>query len=160
MKRYSAFSNVLYLLRRISQYNRRYLPLQLGLLAVKLILPMIATLLPTAAVAAITRGGSLGQYLTAVTAMVLLYAVLTFLSHYWTRWMLVCRMTFRGFECLAALAGKALTMDYCLLEPAEGQRRMGNAHRSINQNSVGVERVLTEVEPLVCNLLGDRKSVV
>ena len=154
MKRYSAFSNILYLLRRINQYNRWYLPLQAGLLAVNMTLPMIATLLPTTAVGAITRGGGLEQYLAAVTAMVLLYAVLTFLRHYWTRWMLVCQMTFRGHDCVASLAEKVLTADYCLLEPAEGQRRMDNAHRSISRNSVGVERMLTELEPLVRNLLG------
>ena len=54
-KRHSTAANVLYLLRHVTKADRTYLPALTAALAVKLALPVVATLLPTAAVAALTR---------------------------------------------------------------------------------------------------------
>ena len=63
MKRHSALSNEIWLLKRLVQYEKRF-PLLLGaLVGMKLLLPLLPALLPAAAVAALTRGGGMGRYL-------------------------------------------------------------------------------------------------
>ena len=74
-KRHSTAANVLYLLRHVAKVDRTYLPALAAALAVKLVLPVVATLLPTAAVAALTQGGSMGQYLAAILGLMALYAL-------------------------------------------------------------------------------------
>ena len=58
MRKYSTASNMFYTLKLQTQFDRRYPLSFLALLGLNLLLPVLATLLPTAAVAALTRGGS------------------------------------------------------------------------------------------------------
>ena len=59
--------------------QHRYPLLLAALIAAKLLLPLIATLLPAAAVAALTGNGGMGQYLAVIGGLILLYAAGTLL---------------------------------------------------------------------------------
>ncbi|MCI8721071.1 MAG: ABC transporter ATP-binding protein [Oscillospiraceae bacterium] len=153
-KRHSTAANVLYLLRHVTKADRMYLPALTAALAVKLALPVVATLLPTAAVAALTRGGSMGQYLTAVLGLMALYALGTALSGYLTQVMGLKNMRFRARTFVPVQFRKALTMDFCLLESPEGQKKAATASAALYGNNVGVEGMLRHLEPWLLNLTG------
>ncbi|MDE6219057.1 MAG: hypothetical protein K2G51_01230, partial [Lachnospiraceae bacterium] len=109
-KRHSTATNVLYLLRHVSKADHTYLPVLAASLAVKLILPVVATLLPTAAVAALTQGGSMGQYLAVILGLMALYALGTVLSGCLTQVMGLKNMRFRIQTFVPIQFRKALTM--------------------------------------------------
>ncbi len=153
-KRHSTAANVLYLLRHVTKADRTYLPALTAALAVKLALPVVATLLPTAAVAALTRGGSMGQYLAAVLGLMALYALGTALSGYLTQVMGLKNMRFRARTFVPVQFRKALTMDFCLLESPEGQKKAATASAALHGNNVGVEGMLRHLEPWLLNLTG------
>lgn len=153
-KRHSTAANVLYLLRHVTKADRMYLPALTAALAVKLALPVVATLLPTAAVAALTRGGSMGQYLAAILGLMALYALGTALSGYLTQVMGLKNMRFRARTFVPVQFRKALTMDFCLLESPEGQKKAATASAALYGNNVGVEGMLRHLEPWLLNLTG------
>ena len=153
-KRHSTAANVLYLLRHVTKADRTYLPALTAALAVKLALPVVATLLPTAAVAALTRGGSMEQYLTAILGLMALYALGTAISGYLTQVMGLKNMRFRARTFVPVQFRKALTMDFCLLESPEGQKKAATASAALYGNNVGVEGMLRHLEPWLLNLTG------
>ena len=153
-KRHSTAANVLYLLRHVTKVDRTYLPALAATLAVKLALPMVVTLLPTAAVAALTRGKSMGQYLAAILGLMALYALGTVLSGCLTQVMGLKNMRFRIQTFVPIQFRKALTMDFCLLESPEGQKKAATADAALRSNDVGVEGMLRHLEPWLLNLIG------
>lgn len=153
-KRHSTAENILYLLRHVTKADRTYLPALAAALAVKLALPVVATLLPTAAVAALTRGGSMGQYLTAILGLMALYALGTALAGYLTQVMSFKNMRFRAQTFTPVYFRKALTIDFCLLESPEGQKKTATASAALSGNNMGVEGMLQHLEPWLLNLIG------
>lgn len=153
-RRRSTAANVLYLLRHVTKTDHTYLLALAATLAVKLALPVVATLLPTAAVAALTRGGSMEQYLTAILGLMALYALGTAISGYLTQVMGLKNMRFRIQTFVPIQFRKALTMDFCLLELPEGQKKAATADAALRSNNVGVEGMLRHLEPWLLNLIG------
>lgn len=152
-RRHSIGANVWYLLRQAVKADRTYLPALAAALAVKLLLPVTATLLPTAAVAALTRGGGMGRYLAAILGLMAVYAAGTALSGFLTRLMELKNVRFRVQTACPAEMRKALTMDFCLLESPEGQKKLATAEAAVC-NSQGVEGMLRHLEPWLLNLTG------
>ena len=153
-KQHSTAENILYLLRHVTKVDHTYLPALAATLAVKLALPIVATLLPTAAVAALTRGGSMEQYLTVILGLMALYALGTAISGYLTQVMGLKNMRFRIQTFVPIQFRKALTMDFCLLESPEGQKKAATADAALRSNDVGVEGMLRHLEPWLLNLIG------
>ena len=155
MKKHSALSNEIWLLKLVVRYEKRY-PLLLGALAAaKLLLPLIATLLPAAAVAALTRGGGIGQYLAVIGGLMALYAGATFLRDWLEDQNSLLRGNFRQEAAMSMLMEKALTMDYGRLETPEGQKSLAAARNMAgNPMAGGVDAMLWAVEPWVRSLLG------
>ena len=155
MKKHSALSNEIWLLKLVVRYEKRY-PLLLGALAAaKLLLPLIATLLPAAAVAALTRGGSIGQYLAVIGGLMVLYAGGIFLRDWLEDQNALLRGNFRQEAAMSMLMEKALTMDYGRLETPEGQKSLAAARNMAgNPMAGGVDAMLWAVEPWVRSLLG------
>ena len=115
MKRHSALSNEIWLLRRLVKYEKRFPLLLSALIAMKLLLPLLSTLLPAAAVAALTRGGGMGRYLAVIGGLMALYAGAAFLRDWLENRNVILRDNFRQEVCVAGLMKKAMTMDYSLL---------------------------------------------
>ena len=155
MKKHSALSNEIWLLKLVVRYEKRY-PLLLGALAAaKLLLPLIATLLPAAAVAALTRGGSIGQYRAVIGGLMVLYAGGIFLRDWLEDQNSLLRGNFRQEAAMSMLMEKALTMDYGRLETPEGQKSLAAARNMAgNPMAGGVDAMLWAVEPWVRSLLG------
>ena len=153
-KQHSTAENILYLLRHVTKVDHTYLPALAATLAGKLALPIVATLLPTAAVAALTRGGSMEQYLTVILGLMALYALGTAISGYLTQVMGLKNMRFRIQTFVPIQFRKALTMDFCLLESPEGQKKAATADAALRSNDVGVEGMLRHLEPWLLNLIG------
>ncbi len=155
MKRHSALSNEIWLLRRLVKYEKRFPLLLSALIAMKLLLPLLSTLLPAAAVAALTRGGGMGRYLAAIGGLMALYAGATFLRDWLENRNVILRGNFRQEVCVAGLMKKAMTMDYSLLESAEGQRELAAAKNMAgNPMAGGVNELVYIMEPWLRNLLG------
>lgn len=155
MKRHSALSNEIWLLRRLVKYEKRFPLLLSALIAMKLLLPLLSTLLPAAAVAALTRGGGMGRYLAAIGGLMALYAGAAFLRDWLENRNVILRDNFRQEACVAGLMKKAMTMDYSLLESAEGQRELAAAKNMAgNPMAGGVNELVYIMEPWLRNLLG------
>ena len=155
MKRHSALSNEIWLLRRLVKYEKRFPLLLSALIAMKLLLPLLSTLLPAAAVAALTRGGGMGRYLAAIGGLMALYAGAAFLRDWLENRNVILRDNFRQEACVAALMEKAMTMDYGVLESAEGQRELAAAKNMAgNPMAGGVNELVYIMEPWLRNLLG------
>ena len=155
MKRHSALSNEIWLLRRLVKYEKRFPLLLSALIAMKLLLPLLSTLLPAAAVAALTRGGGMGRYLAVIGGLMALYAGAAFLRDWLENRNVILRDNFRQEACVAGLMKKAMTMDYSLLESAEGQRELAAAKNMAgNPMAGGVNELVYIMEPWLRNLLG------
>ena len=155
MKRHSALSNEFWLLKRLVRYEKRYPLLLASMTATKLLLPLVSTLLPAAAVAALTRGGGLGQYLAAIMGLMVLYAAMTLLRDWLDSRNTVLKDNFRMEVCVAGLMEKAMTMDYGSLESPEGQKSLSAAKNMAgNPMAGGVDGMLWAVEPWLRSLLG------
>ncbi|MDE6998574.1 MAG: ABC transporter ATP-binding protein/permease, partial [Oscillospiraceae bacterium] len=125
------------------------------LAAAKLLLPLIATLLPAAAVAALTNGGGIGQYLAVIGGLMVLYAGGIFLRDWLEDQNSLLRGNFRQEAAMSMLMEKALTMDYGRLETPEGQKSLAAARNMAgNPMAGGVDAMLWAVEPWVRSLLG------
>lgn len=155
VKKHSALSNEIWLLKLLVRYEKRYPLLLAGLTAAKLLLPLIATLLPAAAVAALTRGGGIGQYLAVIGGLMALYAGATFLRDWLEDQNSLLRGNFRQEAAVSMLMEKALTMDYGRLESPPGQKSLAAARNMAgNPMAGGVDAMLWAVEPWVRSLLG------
>ena len=155
MKKHSALSNEIWLLRRLVKYEKRFPLLLSALIAMKLLLPLIATLRPAAAVAALTRGGGIGQYLAVIGGLMVLYAGGIFLRDWLEDQNSLLRGNFRQEAAMSMLMEKALTMDYGRLETPEGQKSLAAARNMAgNPMAGGVDAMLWAVEPWVRSLLG------
>ena len=155
MKKHSALSNEFWLLRLLVRYEKRYPLLLAGLVAAKLLLPLISTLLPAAAVAALTRGGGIGRYLAVIVGLMALYAGATFLRDWLEDRNTLLRGNFRQEVTVAMLMEKAMTMDYGKLESPAGQKGLAAARNMAgNPMAGGVDGMLWAVEPWVRGLLG------
>lgn len=155
MEKHSAFSNEIWLLKRLVRYEKWYPLLLVSLIAAKLLLPFLSTLLPAAAVAALTRGGGMGQYLAVIVGLMVFYAAGTFLRDWLENTNLLLRDNFRMEVCVAGVMEKAMTMDYNYLESPEGQRELAAAKNvASNPMSGGVNAMLCAVEPWLRSLLG------
>ncbi len=96
----------------------------------------------------------MGQYLAAVLGLMALYALGTALSGYLTQVMGLKNMRFRARTFVPVQFRKALTMDFCLLESPEGQKKAATASAALYGNNVGVEGMLRHLEPWLLNLTG------
>lgn len=155
MKKHSALSNELWLLKRLVRYEKYYPLLLVSLIAANLLLPMVSTLLPAAAVAALTKGGGMGQYLTVIGGGVVLYAAIIRLRDWLENQNTMLRRSFHKEICVGMLMEKALTVDYAYLESPEGQRELSASKNTVSSSWVeDIEEVLYNVEPWLRNLLG------
>ena len=155
MEKHSALSNEIWLLKLLVKYEKWYPLLLAALVAAKLLLPLISTLLPAAAVAALTRGGGVGQYLAVIGGLMVLYAAMTFLRDWLENRNIILRANFRMEVCVAMLMEKAMTMDYGKLESAKGQKDLAAAKNMAgNPMAGGVDAMLWAVEPWLRSLLG------
>ena len=155
MKKHSALSNELWLLKRLVRYEKYYPLLLVSLIAANLLLPLVSTLLPAAAVAALTKGGGMGQYLTVIGGGVVLYATIIRLRDWLENQNTMLRRSFHKEICVGMLMEKALTVDYAYLESPEGQRELSAAKNTVSSFWVeDIEEVLYNVEPWLRNLLG------
>lgn len=155
MKKHSALSNVFWLLKLLVRYEHRYPLLLAALIAAKLLLPLIATLLPAAAVAALTGNGGMGQYLAVIGGLILLYAAGTLLRDWLENRNTILHRNFLKEDCVGMLMEKALTVDYTYLESPEGQRELAAAKNTVNSHwSEDLDELLYNVEPWLRNLLG------
>lgn len=155
MKKHSALSNELWLLKRLVGYEKYYPLLLVSLIAANLLLPLVSTLLPATAVAALTRGGGMGQYLTVIGGFVVLYATILRLRDWLENQNTTLRRSFHKEICVGILMEKALTVDYAYLESPDGQRDLSAAKNTVSSFWVeDIEEVLYNVEPWLRNLLG------
>lgn len=155
MKKHSAFSNELLLLKLLVRYEKWYPLLLASLIVAKLLLPLISILLSAAAVAALTRGGGMGQYLAVIGGLMALYAAMTLLRDWLESRNVILRDNFRMEVCVAMLMEKTMTMDYSKLESPEGQKRLAAAKSVAGDTwAGGVHVMLWAVEPWLRSLLG------
>lgn len=153
VKQLSFFSNELWLIKRLARYERWYPLLLSGLVAVKLLLPLLTSLLPAAAVAALTGNGGIGRYLAVIGGLIVLYAAGILLRDWLENRNTVLYENFRKEVCVGMLMEKTLTVDYSYLESPEGQRELAAAKSAIS-DSIEVSQLLYNVEPWLRNLLG------
>lgn len=155
MKQHSAFSNERWLLKLLVRYEKRYPLLLAALVTAKLLMPLLSTLLPAAAVAALTRGGGMGQYLAVIGGLMVLYTAGTWFRDWLENQDVVVRDNFRMEGCVAKLMEKSMTMDYGRLESPEGQKQLSAAKNMANNPMAGgVNGMLRMVEPWLRSLLG------
>lgn len=153
MKKFSVLSNELWLIKLLVRYEQWYPLLLLGLVAVKLLLPLLTSLLPAAAVAALTGDGGIGRYLAVIGGLIILYAAGILLRDWLENRNTALYENFRKEICVGMLMEKTLTVDYGYLESPEGQQELAAAKSAIS-DSIEVSQLLHNIEPWLRNLLG------
>ena len=154
MRKHSITSNMFFLVKLVVRFDHKYPLLLLFRLLTELLLPVIATLLPTVAVAALTRGGGPSTYLAAIISLTVFYAAMTFFGYYLHGCNNTKIVTFHSVRGMGLIMEKVLSIDYCLLEPAEGQHRLGEALHAMSGSDHGVGGMLAELEPWLRSILG------
>lgn len=153
MKKFSVLSNELWLIKLLVRYEQWYPLLLSGLVAVKLLLPLLTSLLPAAAVATLTGDGGIEWYLTVIGGLIILYAAGILLRDWLENRNTALYENFRKEICVGMLMEKTLTVDYSYLESPEGQQELAAAKSAIS-DSIEVSQLLYNIEPWLRNLLG------
>lgn len=127
---HSTMGSYLYMLRMAASLDRLYPAKLLGYLISGLTLPLVASLLPSAAVALIAGENTVPVYLTAMTAMALLYGAAQFAGQLLNSFSEIQETGVWMRRTVSEYFRKSLTMDYCNLESDRGQLSQSKAYRA------------------------------
>lgn len=124
--------------RELFRYSRQSC-WQLPLYAlIRIIIPLIVSAIPALAIEMLT-GGNLNKYVLGISVLIIVNMLLSGFSIVLENRFSMNIMGMRLQTFSARLLRKCLTMDYCNLEPADGQKKMYKGLESIAGNARGVE---------------------
>ncbi|HEX3076868.1 MAG TPA: ABC transporter ATP-binding protein [Lachnospiraceae bacterium] len=126
----------------------------LTLVLSQLLAPIVATAIPAVAIGIITRDEGTSSYLIGMTGIILLYAILNFVSTYSSNLVQYRNVCARMKGFFLQLIHKAMTADYCNVEPQKQQKRIEKACQALGSNWVGPEFLMKNTPVFLINCLG------
>ena len=142
------------MLRMAAGVDRLYPAKLMAYILSGLTLPLIASLLPTTAVALIAEESAAPLYLAAMAGMALLYGGVQFASQLSGSLTEIREGSLMQHRTLPEFFRKSITMDYCNLESDRGQLSQSEAFGAVQDRSFGVEGALRFGKSCILNLAG------
>lgn len=153
-EKHSILGSYLYMLGAATRIDRLYPAKLFGYIISKLALPLVASLLPAAAVALLAEGGDVFMYLTGMAVLALLYGAAQFAGQILESLTGIRESSILQCFFLPQLYRKTLTMDYCSLESEKGQTQQNRAYASVLNSTDGLEGELQFGRSCILNLTG------
>lgn len=151
---YSLVSNMKYVYKQ-SFLHSKFIKLYLIVNFVTTILtPLLATLLTTSVVYALTSGQGLSYYLTVIIGLTLITLIVESLK-YWSLIMYTFENIYtRNTQFFLYLSDHQLESDYQNIEPKSKRRSISKAFEAVASNIFGIELMLRNVPLLLINITG------
>ncbi|MCK4551972.1 MAG: ABC transporter ATP-binding protein [Tenericutes bacterium] len=151
---YNFFQNAIYVYSQGNRFNKNYKYKLLVTFFLQLIIPIIATFIPTAVVYLITNSFSVTDFLLIMALIVLSYAVISYINSY-LAFKVEIESTFIRTNCFwEKLCDKAMATGYENIESEEGQAKLHKASGSIGSNWTGIELLLKSFPGLLISFTG------
>jgi len=154
MKKYTILQNARYIYKQADQFNKLY-KYRLGTTFIlQLILPIIATFIPTAFVFLITSNYEPLTFIGMMSLIIVIYAGISYLNTYLTQKIEIESTFIRTNVFWKNLCFKAMHTGYENMEGKAGREKMMKAIGSLNSNWVGIELFLKRFPGYVTSFFG------
>jgi len=150
--KYSLFSNVIYVYKKLFNFNKRLkyqLPLQL---LCEFIVPLLSTAIPAIAVGLITKESDIGLYVFTIGGVLVVYTITISIKQYLNQRINFENTLTRLKQFVMSNSEKLMTTDYVNVEPQEKQLLIQKALNSISRNLVGVEFMMKNTPVFILNI--------
>lgn len=153
-KKYGMAGNIAYIYRILFREQPRTKVLLAGKILLAVALPLIANLTVAAAVASITGGQGVGDYVLRMAAVLIALGLLTYLQQLITEWNEFYVQSVQNREFLMGLVCKSLDADYENVESQKQQRLLNQAGHAVNVYRQGVSLMYYGIPVCVANMIG------
>ncbi|MDA3932468.1 MAG: ABC transporter ATP-binding protein [Tenericutes bacterium] len=151
---YNFLQNAKYVYSQGDRFNKSYKYKLIITFFLKLIIPIIATIIPTAVVYFITNNFIVGDYLLIMAIIVLSYALINYINSSMS-FKIEIESTFIRTKCFwEMLTEKVMSTGYENIESKVGQAKLNKAAGSIGSNWTGVELLLKSFPGFIVSLTG------
>ncbi len=152
--KHGIISNTRYLYKELFKNypsGRYVIPLYVLL---SIILPVIATLIPSIAVNVIEYDRGIMIFVAGMGGIIIVYGILSCINNYLREYTeLYNRMT-RCYKSIGKMIYKSISSDFDIRESNKNQKMIGKANSALNSNWVGVERMYKETPSIIINAVG------
>lgn len=152
--KYNFFQNARYIYSQGNKFNKTYKYKLFTTFFLRLIIPIVATFIPTAVVYFITNDFAVTDFLLIMAIVVLSYAIINYINSY----LLVeinIESTFIRTNCFGAmLTKKAMATGYENTESESGRAKLQKALSCIGNNWIGIELLLKNFPLLIVSFTG------
>jgi ABC-type multidrug transport system fused ATPase/permease subunit len=146
--------NIKYIYQLAFLFNKKLkytIPSQIML---SILIPIIATIIPSIAIGFITEGYGIKYFLIVIGVVSLVYGFMLFTNQYLSRRNEFENIFVRIKEFYLAMSAKLMTTDYVNVEPQAKQIDIQKAIMSFSSNWVGIELMLKNTPVLIINFVG------
>lgn len=153
-KTYSLLSNVMFIMKRHFAENKTMKFLFPARIIMVLLNTSLSILLSAAAVSVIENGEGVDAFFLKTGGVLLVYITVMAADVVTSSRYSDCAINTRLSGFMVDMIQKSITVDYCNREAYDKQKLFGKAVNSMNNNWIGVERVIREVPSIILNFLG------
>ena len=154
MKKYSIWSNALYVYSVANQFNKSYKYKLIFSIILRLLIPIFATFIPAVVVYLIINGYEIQTFILLVGLIVLVFAILNFANTYFSHTLFFDKVFIRLNAFFTILSNKAMATGYENIEFEKGRNKLMKAVGAIEVNRVGVELLLQYFPRLIISVAG------
>lgn len=152
--KYSLFKNIIYIYKRVFQSNKK-LKFQIPLeMLSEILIPIIATVIPSITVGLITNKASVESFLLIIGGVTIFYALLLYTKQYLFNVIDMENCLVRMREFFFENSVKIMETDYPNVEPQDKQIMIQKSKNALNSNWVGVEYMMKNTPIFLINIIG------
>ena len=154
MQKHTIFQNAIYIYKHADEYSHSYKYRLITTFILKLIIPVIATFIPTAVVFFITNDYDPGNFIAMMSIIILVYAGISFVNTYLSQRIDIESTFIRTNVFWERLCNKSMNTGYENIESEEAKQKLNKAIGSLNSNWVGLELFLKSFPGLITSFFG------
>ena len=154
MKKYSIYQNAKYIYSQAKTLDKTYIIRMIVTILFQLIIPIVATFIPTVVVYLITSNVQISEFIIVISIVVGGYTLLTFLNTFMAHNLDLDNTMLRTGTFFVNLSNKTLVTGYENLESEEGKQKLNLAIGSIWSNWTGIELYLKRFPVFIVSLIG------
>ncbi|XMB71677.1 ABC transporter ATP-binding protein [Mycoplasmatota bacterium WC30] len=152
--KYNFFQNAKYVYSQGNRFSKTYKYKLIATFVLQLLIPIIATFIPTAVVYFITNSFPVTDFLLIMGLIVLSYALISYINSYLSYNIEIESTFIRLKRFFEMLSNKAMSTGYENAESVTGQEKLNKALGAIESNWTGVELLLKKFPVFIISLTG------
>ena len=154
MKKHNTWQNALYVYLQANQFNKKYKYRIIFSIILRLLVPIVATMIPAVAVYLITNSYGIGDFVLVLGGVVVVYAFLNYCNSYVSHIVFFDKTFIRINSFFELLTNKTMATGYENMEFEKGRDKLMKAVGAIEANAVGIELFLQVFPVFITSLVG------